>query len=58
VDTEDKVIGILSLSDILHYLVLRPSGAEQSLKNKDLYENNVESSKALNSIMEPVLLHS
>ncbi|XP_050548453.1 5'-AMP-activated protein kinase subunit gamma-1-like, partial [Daktulosphaira vitifoliae] len=26
VDTEDKVIGILSLSDILHYLVLRPSG--------------------------------
>ncbi|XP_060842007.1 5'-AMP-activated protein kinase subunit gamma isoform X2 [Rhopalosiphum padi] len=58
VDTEDKVIGILSLSDILHYLVLRPSGAERLLKAKDLYENNVESPKALNSIMEPILLQS
>jgi 5'-AMP-activated protein kinase regulatory gamma subunit len=58
VDTEDKVIGILSLSDILHYLVLRPSGADRSLKAKDLYENNVENSKPLNSIMEPILLQS
>lgn len=58
VDTDDKVIGILSLSDILHYLVLRPSGAERLLKAKDLYENNVESPKALNSIMEPILLQS
>jgi len=58
VDTEDKVIGILSLSDILHYLVLRPSGAERLLKAKDLYENNVESPKALNSTMEPILLQS
>ncbi|XP_050535965.1 5'-AMP-activated protein kinase subunit gamma-2-like isoform X4 [Daktulosphaira vitifoliae] len=51
VDTEDKVIGILSLSDILHYLVLRPS--ERSMKTKELYDNNAESPKALNSIMEP-----
>ncbi|XP_022170262.1 uncharacterized protein LOC111033695 isoform X2 [Myzus persicae] len=58
VDAEDKVIGILSLSDILHYLVLRPSGADRLLKAKDLYENNVENSKALNSIMEPILLQS
>ncbi|KAL4107542.1 hypothetical protein QTP88_017873 [Uroleucon formosanum] len=58
VDVEDKVIGILSLSDILHYLVLRPSGADQLLKAKDLYENNVENSKPLNSIMEPILLQS
>ncbi|XP_025201398.1 uncharacterized protein LOC112598942 isoform X2 [Melanaphis sacchari] len=58
VDTEDKVIGILSLSDILHYLVLRPSGADRLLKAKDLYENNVESSNALNSVIEPILLQS
>ncbi|XP_060873468.1 5'-AMP-activated protein kinase subunit gamma isoform X2 [Metopolophium dirhodum] len=58
VDAEDKVIGILSLSDILHYLVLRPSGADRLLKAKDLYENNVDNSKPLNSIMEPILLQS
>ncbi|XP_049822552.1 5'-AMP-activated protein kinase subunit gamma-2 isoform X2 [Aethina tumida] len=30
VDDEDKVIGIISLSDLLLYLVLRPSGDDQS----------------------------
>ncbi|XP_008186221.1 uncharacterized protein LOC100169066 isoform X1 [Acyrthosiphon pisum] len=58
VDAEDKVIGILSLSDILHYLVLRPSGADRLLKAKDLYENNMDNTKPLNSIMEPILLQS
>jgi hypothetical protein len=58
VDAEDKVIGILSLSDILHYLVLRPSGADRLLKTKELYENDVENSKTLNSTMEPILLQS
>ncbi|KAL5236233.1 hypothetical protein ACI65C_003643 [Semiaphis heraclei] len=58
VDAEDKVIGILSLSDILHYLVLRPSGADRLLKTKELYENDAKNSKTLNSTMEPILLQS
>lgn len=59
VNEEEKVIGIISLSDILLYLVLRPSGEgvggnEQSLRATDpnLQNNTVEENIENNNLTE------
>ncbi|XP_017797521.1 PREDICTED: dentin sialophosphoprotein-like isoform X2 [Habropoda laboriosa] len=53
VDDDDKVIGIISLSDLLFYLVLRPCGEDGS-SNKDssisLRAQNSNASKAPSSV--------
>ncbi|RVE44073.1 hypothetical protein evm_011280 [Chilo suppressalis] len=48
VDEEDKVIGIISLSDLLMYLVLRPTGecGGASLRNEGTTEEKGESPAA------------
>jgi len=40
-DDEDRVIGVVSLSDILGYLVLRPAGIERSTSKSDTGSNPV-----------------
>lgn len=68
-DENEKVIGIISLSDILLYLVLRPSGegiggSEQSVRASDLQnlvaktsvESVDEDTKAEDEISAPVVI--
>lgn len=44
VDEDDKVIGIISLSDLLMYLVLRPTGdcANARLRADSLHSSSIE----------------
>lgn len=47
VDDEDKVIGIISLSDILLYLVLRPCGDDNSTNGISVRAHTTSISKSI-----------